>query len=1007
MNIHSKIDVMCSKLNEQRRVTLFEIHDVEYQKTEGYKTDNVFPTEGWEKYPKGTLLSGKDQHYWVRTSFKTPSVKDNEYLVLKTTTGYEGQWDATNPQGLLYLNGYMTQGLDTNHTEAYLEPDTEYVAHNYFYVGMINGTAKLDMSVVKYDKRIEKLFYDFRTAYDVALLHDKNSDDHITLMSVLDKASMMLDMREIYSDAYFESINAASAFIDEELYGKLCTTEGKPIVNCLGHTHIDVEWQWTREQTREKIQRSFSTAKALMDKYPDYKFMLSQPELYRYLKEEAPDKYEELKTLVKEGRWEPEGGMYLEADCNLISGESFVRQFQQGKKFFKDEFGKDCNVLFLPDVFGYSAALPQILKKCGIDHFVTSKISWNDTNTVPVDAFMWEGIDGTEIFTNFITSQNYRGYGITRGATYVGRLNPSQIKGTWNRLQQKEYTNRSLHVFGFGDGGGGPTKDMLESYSRLSKGFPGMPVAEMNLLVPHLNKEKEEFDAASAELRRSPKWTGELYLEFHRGTYTSMAKNKRGNRKSEFALQKSESLSYIDKLFGGEYDSKGLYGNWNTVLHDQFHDIIPGSSIKEVYDRSDKDYEAVASYCDGLIGEKMSALAQKVDADKGVLVYNPLGFERQGLIKVDGKTVETDMIPAFGWKVVDTAARESSIKVNGLTAENGYYVLTLDKSGRIASLFDKRAGREVFKNGVFGNELQIFEDFPREYDAWELSDYYKQKMWVLDGEAEISPVFDGDRAGFSVKIGYFNSVIKQNIWLYNDCTRIDFDTEIDWHERHQVLKAAFPLDVHTMQATYEIQFGHVVRPTHENTSWDAAKFEVYGHKWVDISENGYGVSLLNDCKYGFNTEGSTLKLTMLKCATYPNPEADQGKHIFTYSLMPHIGDFREAGVINEAYNLNQPVEFATIGGAKGAVPSEFSLVSCDRDNVIIETVKKAEADDGMIVRMYDAFDRRTDLTVTVADGFQKAYLCDLLENIVEELPFDGKKVTLSVKNFEIVTLKFI
>ncbi len=1007
MDIKNKIKVICEKLNGQRQGKVFDVEGLEYVKADGYKANNDFPSTGWMPFENGQQLSGKDEHYWIRATFKTPSVPEDRYLMLKCTTGYEGKWDATNPQGLLYLNGKMTQGYDTNHTEGYLEPDTEYTAHNYFYIGMINSKVGFNMSVVKFNKRVEKLYYDMQTAYDTCLLLNENSDEYISIMSVLDRTAMLLDMREPFSEAYFESIETALEFIEEELYNKLCTTEGKPIVNVLGHTHIDVEWQWTREQTREKIQRSFSTAKALMDKYPDFKFMLSQPELYRYLKEEAPEKYEELKKLVEEGRWEPEGAMYLEADCNLVSGESFVRQIMQGKKFFKDEFGIDSKILFLPDVFGYSAALPQILKKSGVDHFVTSKISWNDTNTMPVDTFYWEGIDGTEIFTNFITTQEYRGVEPQNYTTYVGKLTPSQMKGTWNRYKQKDYANRALHVFGFGDGGGGPTKDMLERYDRLKKGLPGIPVAQMCFLKPHLDEVKRQFDENSTKLRRTPKWMGELYLEYHRGTYTSIAKNKRGNRKSEFSLQKAEALSYIGKLLGIDYDAEGLYHNWNLVLHDQFHDIIPGSSIFEVYEQSDKDYAEIAEYCSGVVSEKLKFIAENVESNGGILVYNPLGFERKGMITVDGKTCETEAIPAFGWKVIKPFAPECGVKVDGLTAENKYYRLTLDESGRIVSLFDKRADRDVIKANEFGNELQVFEDFPFNYDAWELSDYYKQKMWVLDEAAEIEPITDGSRAGFKVTKKYFKSTISQNIWLYSDNERIDFDNDIDWHEQHQVLKAAFPLDVHAMSSTYEIQFGHVSRPNHENTSWDKAKFEVYGHKWVDMSESGYGVALLNDCKYGHNTEGSTLKITMLKCATFPNPVADQGKHIFTYSLLPHIGDFREAGVIHEAYSLNQPLESVDITAHKGSKPSEFSLVSCDKENVIIETVKKCEYDDGMIVRMYDAFDRKTKATITVADGFKKAYLCDLMENTIEELAFDGKSVTIPVKNFEIVTLKFM
>ena len=493
----------------------------------------------------------------------------------------------------------------------------------------------------------------------------------------------------------------------------------------------------------------------------------------------------------------------------------------------------------------------------------------------------------------------------------------------------------------------------------------------------------------------------------HRGTYTSMAKNKRGNRKSEQALGKAEGLSYIGLMLGSEYDAKGLYNNWNRVLHNQFHDIIPGSSIKDVYDGTDVDYKEIAEYTDGVINEKIGVIAKNITTDGGLLVYNPSGFERSGIATVGGKTVElTEAIPAFGWKVVNKFNDECRVAVNGLTAENKFYKMTLDNAGRIAELFDKSANRQVLKSGEYGNEFQAFEDFPRLYDNWEITDYYKQKKWVLDDEAQITPVTDGSRAGFRVVKKYLDSEIIQNIWLYSDTDRIDFDTDIDWHERNQVLKVAFPVDVHANTATYETQFGHIERPTHGNTSWDQAKFEVCAHKWVTVAENGYGVGLLNDCKYGFNTEGSTMKLTVLKCSQYPNEEADQGAHKLTYSIMAYEGDFREAGVINEAYALNQPLAVAEVPANKGILSEEFSLVGCDKANVIVETVKKAEDDDGMIVRMYDAFNRRANATVTVAEGFKKAYLCDLMENEIEQLELSDNKVTVPVSNFEIITLKF-
>lgn len=1005
--IREKIKITTDKLREQMSQFVSGVGKVEYVKSDGYKKDNTPPADGWQEFADGQRVQGKDGHFWFRAKFKTPSADENHYLILQATTGKEGQWDGTNPQGLLYLNGKMVQGFDTNHTEAFLEPDTDYELYNYFYVGMIDDAVGFKMVVKAVDKRIEKLYYDLFVPFEVSGLPGINEDDRVKLLSVLEQTVNRIDLRDIYSDAYFNSIAVAQGYIETELYDKMCSTEGKPIVSLIGHTHIDVEWQWTREQTKEKIQRSFATAKSLMDRYPEYKFMLSQPELYRYLKAEAPEKYEELKQLIKDGRWEAEGAMFVEADCNLTSGESLIRQIIHGKRFFRDEFGVDCKVLFLPDVFGYSAAMPQILKKCGIEYFVTSKISWNDTNMLPVDAFMWQGIDGTEIFTNFITTQNYTGPTPNRYTTYVGKINASQVKGTWNRFQQKEYGNRALMTFGFGDGGGGPTKDMLEQYKRIARGLPSMPAAEMEFLYPHLKKLHKQFDENCEIIGRTPKWVGELYLEFHRGTYTSMAKIKRGNRKSEFLLQKAEGLSVIDMLSGGDYDSVALDDNWKTVLHNQFHDILPGTSIKEVYDFCDDDYRKVSEFCNRTVENKLQSIAGKINTDGGLLVYNPLGFSMSGPIKVDGVTVETgEAIPAYGWKVIKEPRSHCAVTVNGLLAENRFYRLELDEAGRITSLFDKRAERQVFIENSAANEVQIFEDYPRSYDAWEISDYYKDKMWVLDGKAEIEPQYDGSRAGFKVKKAYHDSSVVQNIWLYSDCTRIDIENEIDWHEKHQLLKASFPFDIHASSVTYEIQYGHFARPTHENTSWDKAKFETCGQKWVDISENGYGVGLLNDCKYGHSAEGSTIKLTLLKCATWPNPEADQGKHIFTYSLMPHLGDFREAGVIREAYLLNQPMNALNITANDGSLNDTYSLVSCDKENIIIECVKKAEEDDSMVVRLYDAYDRRAKATVTVPDVFKSAYICNMLEEDIAELELENGKVTLNVSNFEIVTLKF-
>ncbi len=988
---------------------LDDIRDIEICPTDGYKKGNTPPADGWRSCDGDILFSGMDEHYWFRAKLRTPSVSEDEYLILRATTGREGGWDATNPQGLLYLNGKMVQGLDTNHTEAYVDADRDYTVHNYFYLGTYpGGIIQYKMALYAVNKDVEKLYYDVKIPFDACQMLDAGSGEYLRMMSVLADAVRLVDFREPYSESFLASVKNAIDLMENEFYTKLCSKVGKPVIHCIGHTHIDVEWKWARAQTREKIQRSFSTAKSLMDRYPEYKFMLSQPELYRYLKEEAPEKYEELKALVKAGRWEVEGAMWLEPDCNLASGESFVRQLIFGKRFFREEFGVDSRVLFLPDVFGYSAALPQVLRKSGVDYFVTSKISWNDTNTMPMDMFYWEGIDGTELFTTFITTQDLGGIpgkGGKNRTTYNGILNASMVSGTWDRFSGKEYTDRVMMTFGHGDGGGGPTKEMLETQRRTARGIPTLPVTETGFLLEYLENAKSQFDATCQRTDRIPKWVGELYLEFHRGTYTSIAKVKKSNRESEFLLGNAEALSATDLSLGGTYDTEGLNKYWRKVLHNQFHDILPGSSIKEVYDGTDIDYREIGEYARGVIGEKLERIADRISTEGGRLVYNPTGFERKAVLTENGYTETKTAVPPFGWTVVKDEKPQSTVMVKGLHAANPFYELDLNEKGEIVFLFDVEAGREVFKSNA--NVLKIFEDYPTKYDAWELEDYYKLKSYDLGGEVKITPVKDGTRAGFQIEREYMHSTLKQTLWLYSESRRIDFETYIDWHEHHQVLKTIFPFDLHATSATYDIQFGHVSRPTHENTSWDKAKFETYAHKWVDMSENGYGVAMLNNGKYGHGTEGSTLTLTLIKCATDPNPEADQGEHYFTYSIMPHSGDFREAGVINESYALNQPLYERAIEKQAGDLPETYSFVSVDKPNAVITAVKRAEQGDGVIVRMYDAYDCRSNVTLTFPESFKRAYLCDLMENELSELKVKDGKTRIPMSNFEIVTVKLV
>lgn len=1005
--IDQKVKNTCQKLAELSKKTIHEIPEMKYVPC-GYKSGKEVPGKpdsDWKSFYRNDFVQGKDRHFWFYTEYKTPSADPGKEIGLELTTGQKGVIDMFNPQGLLYLNGEIVSGFDINHRYVALQPDTEYKILLYFYTADYDIRIDVLLDIKETDLSVQKLYYDMKVPYDAAMCFEKTDYLFIRTMKHLEAACNKIDFPvngEI--EKFLKSVAEAEQYLQTEFYEKECG-KSEAVVSLIGHTHIDVAWLWTLDQTREKVQRTFSTVLRLMGRYPEYVFMSSQPQLYQYLKEEAPDLYEKVKERIKEGRWEVEGAMWLEADCNLTSGESLVRQILYGRNFMKEEFGVDSHILWLPDVFGYSAALPQIMKKSGVDKFVTSKISWNETNKMPYDSFLWEGIDGTEIFTYFLTARDHEKYCENDNrTTYVGMVTPAMTLGTWERYQQKDYNTETIITFGYGDGGGGPTAGMLETARRLEYGLPGIPKTQMSLAGDFLDRVKNNFDQNCRLTGRTPKWVGELYLELHRGTYTSMAKNKKNNRECDFLCQTTETLAVLNALLNGtEYPKKTLKTAWMTLLLNQFHDIIPGSSIKEVYERSDRDYASIRSR----IGkEKKNALKEIAGAvsEKGILVYNPNSFPASQLAEYNGAYFYAENIPPMGWKVIQPVPVRETVEVSDKRIESKYYSITFDDAMNIVSLYDKENQREVVKNNNPANRLQIYEDYPQEWDNWEITDYYQDKMQTIDDVSNVKVLQGNGFGGFEITRSYGQSEIIQNIIVYANSRRIDFKTVADWHEHHKLLKASFATTVHTNKATYDIQFGNVERATHKNTSWDQAKFEVCAQKWGDLSEDGYGVSLLNNCKYGYSAEGGEIKLTLIKCGTYPNTEADQGEHSFTYSLLPHKGSFRDGHTVEEAYLLNRPLEAVqTVGG--GRLPSEFSLVSCDCPNIVIETVKQAEDGNGFIVRLYDAWDRKSRPVVKFGIPTREIILCDLSENDMEEVG-SGDEVTLPVSNFEIITLRF-
>ncbi len=968
------------------------------------------PADGWmpqtsrEELQKtipagGSKTSYGEYHAWFKATVSIPEAWKGKAVEMCVRSGR-----GSHPQYIVYLDGKIVQGVDGNHETFPIDSTKDsYELTVYAFAGR-PSELYLDAELQLIDTDTRALWYDLRVPYEVMRYLPFEGKEYCEIRSALNEAINLIDLRERGSDAYHASVKEALDYIHSEFYEKKC---GEQMANCvcIGHSHIDTAWLWPFRQTEEKCQRTFSTAVNMMKEYPEYKFITSQPQQFKFIKELEPELYEEIKAMVKSGNWEIEGAMWVEPDCNLPSGESLCRQLLHGKRFMQQEFGVDSKILWLPDVFGYSAALPQILKKAGVTRFVTSKISWNETNTLPCDVFMWQGIDGTEILSYFMTAQDYDPREKLRnGTTYNGNISPRQIRGTWERFQQKELHNEVVNTFGHGDGGGGPTREMIEVGRRLEKGIPGCPTVTFEKAGDFLDRMEE----AVKDNRFTPKWVGELYLEYHRGTYTSIAKNKKNNRKSEFLFENTELATMMSKILTGtEYPKAMLHEGWEKILLCQFHDVIPGSSIKEVYDDSDLIYADIMGKAKDAKAAAEASIASSIKTDGGLLVFNPNAFEASGLVETDAGAVWVEGIPAKGYKVVamPTADERVAVCEECRKIENDSICVKFDENWNISSIYDKKADREVVKSGEVANLLTAYEDIPRNWDAWEITNYYTEKSWDLNEVSSVKVIRDGEKAGFEIVRPFQKSTVTQRITLDAHTSKIDFDNTIDWKNDHILLKTAFPTDITSEKATYDIQYGSVERPTHYNTSWEQAKFEVCAHKYADLSEYNYGVSIMNDCKYGHDIHGGVIRLTLLKSATWPNPAADKEVHNFTYSIYPHAGDYRNAGTIQMAYQLNNPMTAVTVAAQDGKLSDSYSLVNVNHENVFIEAVKEAEDSDALIVRLYDAYDTTTKVTVDFGFDVAKVETASILEEAEAELPVCGNSVTLTVKPFEIVTLK--
>ncbi len=1025
--LDKRIKVICDELQKLANVQIIPVNNWSYKKGNFvYPQEARASQEEWKSFDSRTMhWYGPDEHYWFHAEFTVPQSLDNKQIWMNIRTQIDEWDDGKNPQFLLFIDNDPVQGIDMNHRKVLIAAAAKE-GHTYqldlqAYTGTLHAEFNLLVDILEVDPRITTLYYDLIVPLNAFSRWDKDDKTRKDIERVLNETINRLDLRRPYSELFYRSVENAESYISKALYEDMAGYD-EVIATCIGHTHIDVAWWWTVEQTREKVGRSFATVLKLMEEYPNYKFMSSQPQLYCFLKERYPLIYEKIKERIKEGRWEPEGGMWVEADNVLTSGESLVRQFIYGKKFFREEFGVDNRVLWNPDVFGYSGALPQIAKKCGIDYFMSTKLAWNQFNKMPNDTFIWRGIDGSEILAHFITTVSVGQSTDVFMTTYNGMLHPDAIMGGWRRYQNKDINNDILVCYGYGDGGGGPTREMLETSLRMEKGIKGIPKVRQEFSGKYF----EELEERVRDNKRLPVWEGELYFEYHRGTLTSMARNKRSNRKSELMLMDLELLSVMALTKGVPYPDKELETMWKNILLNQFHDILPGSSIKEVYEVTKKEYEQIEAMGSSLTEERLQAMTPD---GNGITVYNTLGFHRDDIICLsdikakslvdkegnyypvqqtpDGAFVYLKELPSKGSRTYAVSEEEiNSVKftLTGNHLETPFYSVDLNDKGMLASVYDKEYEREIVQEGKCMNYLRVYEDKPIYYDNWDIDIYYTEKYYDADDLSRMEWTELGSvRAVLELERSYSSSIIRQKIIFYSDSRRIDFQTYVDWKENQHLLKVHFPVNVHTDEAAFDIQFGNLTRKVHQNTSWDAARFESCGHKWADLSEGHYGFSILNDCKYGHSVKDGNMALTLIKSGIEPNPAADREEHYFTYSIYPHGGGWREGGTALEAAKLNQPA-IALAGGIPG---KEYSFAGIDKKNVMLETVKLAEDKSGIILRLYEYENALTKIQVTMEKELLCVKECNLVEEELCGIPVAGKTFTATLKPYEIKTFKVV
>lgn len=843
-----------------------------------------------------------------------------------------------------------------------------------------SGTLK-EAYIAECNEEIRLLFYDFEVLHELMQNLSEEKARYHSVLFALNEASKVLK-------EYNESeVVKAREILAKELDKK--SGDSSLVVSAVGHAHMDLAWLWPIRETIRKGARTFSSVLMNMERYPDYIFGASQPQLYQWMKEHYPALYEKIKCRIEEGRWEAQGGMWVEPDTNISGGEALIRQVLYGKRFFKKEFGQDMKILWLPDVFGYNAALPQILKKSGIDYFMTIKLSWSKYNKHPHHTFWWQGLDGSKVLVHMPPE-----------GTYNSAASPRSITFAESEFIDKGVSENCLLLFGIGDGGGGPGEEHLERLLR-EKDLNGLVPVGQETAIDFFKK----IEMASARYKT---WSGELYLEFHQGTLTSQARNKRFNRKLEIALRELELVASIAMVKRGmKYPAEELEAIWKEMLLYQFHDILPGSSITRVYNESLDRYEKLIEQVRLLTlkaHEEISGSVGIEDIKVSAGVFNSLSWERSEWICTDGNWIKVKAMP-MGYTVFDPDYRSQlpeNINADENLLENDVYKIVFEENGTIKSIFDKQNQRNVIADNRGANILTVYEDTG---DAWDFPIHYDETPGDSLTLVSKDIYLNGPKTTRVNSFEYGASKFRQEVVLTGGSRRIDFITSVDWCERNKMLRTSFPVNVFATEASCEIQFGNIKRPTHRNTTWDMAKYEICAHKWIDLSQGDYGVALLNDCKYGHKVLDNNIDLNLLRSSSFPDVEADRAVHEFTYSLYPHKGDYIRGEVVKAGYELNMPLTVIPIKAGRRALSEASPFVNVVTENIIIEAVKKCEDDKGLIIRLYECHGIGIAAKVEVGFEAKDIELVDLMEEKIDQQSFDKKTQIITFKPFEIHTLK--